>query len=60
MDIFNLLAGKRTYIVAFLTALIGLLAAFGIELPEWLMYILGGLGLTTLRAAIPPTPPPTS
>ena len=46
------LEGKRTYLVAFVAAAVGLAQAFGVEIPEWLGYILGALGISTLRAGI--------
>ena len=46
------LAGKKTYIVAFLIATLGLLEAFGVNLPEWATYILAAAGVTTTRMAI--------
>lgn len=48
----DFLEGKRTYIVAFLTAAVGLATAFGIVIPEWALYILAATGVTTMRAAI--------
>jgi hypothetical protein len=47
------LEGKRTYLVAFVAALVALLqGGFGVEIPEWANYLLGALGITTLRAAL--------
>lgn len=47
------LEGKKTYIVAFVAALVGLLqGGFGVEIPDWLNYVLAALGVTTMRAAI--------
>lgn len=46
------LEGKKTYLVAFVVALVGLLQAFGVAMPEWLMYVLAALGITTARQAI--------
>ncbi len=46
------LEGKRTYIIAFIAAGVGLAQAFGVEVPEWLAYVLGAAGITTLRAAV--------
>lgn len=51
-SILNLIENKKSYIIAFLTALLGLLQAFGIVIPEWLLYILAGLGIGTLRHAV--------
>jgi hypothetical protein len=48
------LAGKKTYIVAFVTALLGLIMAIWPEfqLPEWVNYLLAAAGVTTVRIAI--------
>jgi hypothetical protein len=54
----DLLEGKKSYIVAFLTALLGLLQAFGVVIPEWLLFILAGLGIGTLRHAVSKLPQP--
>jgi len=48
----DFLVGKKTYIVAFLTATVGLLTAFGVVIPEWALYVLAATGVTTMRAAI--------
>ena len=52
------LEGKRTYIIAFLAAVVGLLQAFGVALPEWVTYLLAAAGITTVRAAIAKAEPP--
>ena len=54
MNLFSLLEGKRTYIVAFLAAALGLAQAIWPDfvVPEWAAYILGAVGVTTMRAAI--------
>jgi hypothetical protein len=44
--------GKRTYLVAILTGIFGVLAAFGITVPEFVYVILAAFGLTFVRAAI--------
>lgn len=46
------LEGKRTYIVALVTAAMGLLEASGVSVPGWVVMILGATGLYTVRAAI--------
>jgi hypothetical protein len=55
---FDAIEGKKSYIIAFLTALLGLLQAFGVVVPEWLIYILAGLGIGTLRHAVAKLPQP--
>lgn len=49
------LEGKKTYIVAVIGALLAVAAAFGIVIPEWVLMLLGALGLTTVRAGIAST-----
>lgn len=44
--------GKKTYIIALLTALVGLLEAFGIVIPGWAWPVLTALGITTIRHGI--------
>lgn len=56
--ILDAIEGKKSYIVAFLTALLGLVQAFGIVVPEWLLFILAGLGIGTLRHAVSKLPQP--
>jgi len=46
------LEGKKTYLIAFVAACVGLAQAFGVEIPEWLGYVLGAAGISTLRAGI--------
>lgn len=47
------LEGKKSYLVAAAAAVVALLqGGFGVEIPEWLGYILGALGISTLRAGI--------
>jgi hypothetical protein len=54
MDIFAWFTGKRTYIVAFVTAALGLAQAIwpDFAIPAWADYVLAGIGVTTMRAAI--------
>ena len=44
--------GKKTYIVAILTGIGGILSAFGVVIPESVWLILGALGLGAVRDAI--------
>lgn len=48
----DLINGKKTYIVAFLAALVGLLEAFGLVVPGWLWPFLSALGIATIRHGI--------
>lgn len=50
--ILDILTGKKTYIVAFLIALVQLLEAFGVIMPGWLTPLLASLGIVTMRQAI--------
>ena len=52
------LAGKKSYLVALITAILGLLQAYGVNVPEWIHPILGALGLATLRAGVAKNEPP--
>ena len=51
-NIWAWLEGKKTYIVAIIGAILGLLQIFGIVVPEWVFAILAAIGLGTVRAAI--------
>lgn len=46
------LQGKKTYIVAVLTAIGAALVVLGIPIPEFVWPILGALGLGAVRSAI--------
>lgn len=46
------LQGKKTYIVAFVTAAIVFAQVMGVVIPEWIFPLLGAAGITTLRSAI--------
>jgi hypothetical protein len=48
----TLLKGKKTYIVAVIAAVVAGAQAFGVIIPEWVLPLLGSLGLYTVRAAI--------
>ena len=52
--IFEFLEGKKTYLVAFIAATLGLAQAIWPEfvLPEWAMWLLGAAGLGAVRNAI--------
>jgi hypothetical protein len=51
-DIIDFLDGKKTYLTAIVTAVIGAAQALGYEIPQWIYAILGAFGLGTLRAAV--------
>jgi len=42
--------GKKTYFVAAIAAILGLLTQTGVTIPIWLYTVLGFLGLITLKA----------
>jgi len=46
------LDGKRTYLTAATILLCGILAAYGVEIPEYVWAALAALGLGFLRAAV--------
>lgn len=52
MNFLAALEGKKTYIIAFVSAAVGLAGAFGVVIPEWANYILAALGVSAVRAAI--------
>jgi hypothetical protein len=54
--IFTWLEGKKSYLVAFTAAALGLVQAISPEftVPEWAWWILSAAGLGAIRAAIPP------
>lgn len=49
------LDGKKTYIVAIIAGLLGLLTAMGHPTPEWVYVVLGALGLGAVRSSIGPS-----
>lgn len=51
-SIVTFLKGKKTYIIAFVTALLAGAGYLGIEIPAWVPTLLAALGLTTIRSAI--------
>lgn len=51
-EMFNFLKGKKTYIVALITAIIAGAQALGYNIPNEVYAILGALGLSTLRAGV--------
>lgn len=48
----NFLDGKKTYIVAFITAGLAVAQVFGIVVPEYIYTLLGAAGLGSLRVAV--------
>ena len=46
------LAGRKTYILAFLGAGLALAQAFGVQIPESVLTVLAFLGIGTLRAGV--------
>lgn len=51
--IFELLKGRKTFIVAITIAVLGLLQGLEVfVVPEWVWPVIGGLGLTFLRAGV--------
>lgn len=57
LNLWNMLEGKRTYIIALVMAVLNLLVAFNAITPEHLSQInviLGALGLGAVRSALPP------
>ena len=47
-----MLDGKKTYILAFLGAAVALAQAFGVTIPNEVLWVLGFLGIGTTRMAI--------
>lgn len=45
-------ANKKTYFMAALMVAIGVLQGFGIHVPDWAMWLIGGGSLAAHRAAI--------
>lgn len=50
--IIEFLSGKKTYIIALVVAIIGLLQACGVELPDSVLTILAAFGLASVKAAV--------
>ncbi|HEY4265161.1 MAG TPA: hypothetical protein VGM72_07580 [Micropepsaceae bacterium] len=48
----NLLAGKKTYVIAAIAAATAAAQALGYAVPDWLYPIEGALGLGALRVAV--------
>jgi hypothetical protein len=46
------LKGKKTYVIAIATFVIGGLSALGYTVPEYVYVLLGAIGLGTLRAGV--------
>jgi len=52
-DLWAKLDGKKTYIIAVIAAVVGLVQAFGVQIPEIVWVFLTAAGLGTLRASVP-------
>lgn len=50
--ILSLIEGKKTYIIAGITFIIGGLQAVGYPIPEYIYPLLGAMGLGALRAGV--------
>ena len=50
--ILEFLNGKKTYIIAICVGIVAMLKELGIEIPVWVIPILGALGLGAIRDAI--------
>jgi hypothetical protein len=51
------LSGKKTYLVAATTFVLGGLSASGVTVPMWVYSLLAAAGLGTLRAGVGKEPP---
>lgn len=51
-DVIEFMRGKKTYLVAFVAAVVAGLQAYGVEIPEYVLTFLGAIGLYTLRAGV--------
>jgi hypothetical protein len=51
-QILAFLKGKKTYIVAICVGIVAALKQLGIEIPAWVVPLLGAVGLGTLRDAL--------
>ena len=49
---FDFLKGKKTYMVAAATFILGGLTASGVAVPIWVYSLLAAAGLTSLRAGV--------
>jgi len=56
---FDWLKGKKTYLVAATTFLLGGLSAVGVTVPAWVYALLAATGIGTLRAGVAKNAPPT-
>lgn len=52
VDPVNWIKGRRTYAVAIVIFLCGILTSFGVEIPEYVWLSLNALGLGFLRAGV--------
>ena len=46
------LSGKKTYLVAALLIGCAVASGFGVQIPEWVWAVIGGMGLVTTRAGV--------
>lgn len=44
--------GYKTKIAAVITAVVGVLSAFGVTTPSWFVFLLAGFGLYSVRDAV--------
>ena len=49
---FKMFKGYRTYLSAAAIAAVAVANAFGFQIPEWVIPMLGAMGLGSLRAAV--------
>lgn len=56
--IFSQIDGAKSYIVAFVVALLGLLNAFGVHEPTWVDSLLAAFGIVAAKSAIAKLEPP--
>jgi hypothetical protein len=45
-------AGRKTYWIALIGAVIGILQGYGVHIPAWILSILASLGLAALRNGV--------
>lgn len=46
------LKGKKTYFIAVIGGVLGILQACGVQIPEYVYAILAAFGIATIRAAV--------
>jgi hypothetical protein len=52
MTLLNVLAGKKTYVIAAIAAATAAAQALGYSIPDWIYAVEGALGLGALRVAV--------